>query len=153
MTNQDFQEFDTQVYKITVDGSGNPQREFVDYYKGTQSFTPKIAWFGQYEQSGFYILPSRNSTISPVNYKAMASNRYHQIGDDIELQTAAYWDAEKSTIIQFSGKRAGYRSSVNINQNKFDGDFSESWDSYGYQLYDSPNTYALWINLRKVCDA
>ena len=157
--NQDFQEYDTQVYKITVDGSGNPQREFVDYYKATQSFTPKIAWFGQYEQSGFYISPymfgleSRNSTISPVNYKAMASNRYHQIGDDIELQTAAYWDTEKSTIIQFSGKRAGNRSYVNVTQNHFDGDFSEGWDSWAYQLIDSPNTYALWINLRKVCDA
>ena len=45
------------------------------------------------------------------------------------------------------------RSDITVNQNHFDGDFSEGWDTWAYQLYDVPNTYALWINLRKVCDA
>jgi len=161
--NTDFQDRTNQIIKITVDGSNNPVSTFLAHSESANDVT-RTTWLGLKVFSENRVIANSNTDsatrrflnglpISKTHYKCQESSRYNEIMDQQAGENSAFWDAEKEVFVVQNSKNYKGRNLDRVKQNLFDGDFSEGWDMEGYQYTDVPNTYSIWLSLRKIADA
>ena len=163
IANVDFQDRTNQIIKITVDGSNNPVSTFLSHSESANDAT-KTSWLGlklysttNYLSNANEIFSSKRflngAPLSETHFSCQYSSRYSQIQPDYTGDNCSFWDSEKEVFVTQNSKNYKARSADRVKQSLFDGDFSEGWDMQGYQYTDVPNTYSVWLSLRKIADA